>query len=96
MWTQIYDPIAGSLGLSALVAALPIFVLLLALGVLRLPAWKASLLGLAAAIFVSLVVYGMPFPLMANSVLYGAAFGLFPIGWIVYAAIVLYLSLIHI
>ena len=90
MWTQIYDPIAGSLGLSALVAALPIFVLLLALGVLRLPAWKASLLGLAAAIFVSLVVYGMPFPLMANSVLYGAAFGLFPIGWIVYAAIVLY------
>ncbi len=90
MWTQIYDPVAGSLGLSALVAALPVFVLLLALAVLRVPAWKSSLLGLAAAVLVALVVYRMPFGLMANSVLLGAAFGLFPIGWIVYAAIVLY------
>src|SRR5271163_3400464 len=90
MWTQNYDPVAGNLGLSALVAALPIFVLLLALAVLHMPAWKSSLLGLAAAVLVALVVYGMPFPLLANSILYGACFGLFPIGWIVYAAIVLY------
>lgn len=90
MWTQNYDPVAGNLGLSALVAALPIFILLLALAVLRLAAWKSSLLGLAAAAFVALVVYGMPFPLLVSSVFYGAAFGLFPIGWIVYAAIVLY------
>src|SRR5271168_2775998 len=90
MWTQNYDPVAGNLGLSALVAALPIFVLLLALAVLHMPAWKSSLLGLAAAVFVALVVYQMPFALMANSVVMGAAFGLFPIGWIVYAAIVLY------
>ena len=90
MWTQNYDPLAGSLGISALVAALPIFVLLLALGVLRMQAWKASVFGLAAGIFVSLVVYNMPLPLMGNSILFGAAFGLFPIGWIVYAAIVLY------
>jgi L-lactate transport len=90
MWTQIYDPVAGNLGLSALVAALPVFVLLLALAVFHIPAWKSSLLGLAAAVFVAWVVYGMPLPLLANSILYGAAFGLFPIGWIVYAAIVLY------
>ena len=90
MWTQSYDPVAGNLGLSSLAAALPVFVLLLALGVLRVAAWKASLLGLAAAVLVALIVYRMPVPLLANSVLYGAAFGIFPIGWIVYSAIVLY------
>src|SRR5690349_17688862 len=90
MWTQVYDPVAGSLGLSALVAALPVFALLLALGVLRAPAWKASLIGLGTAILLAVIVYGMPVGLMASSVVYGAAFGLFPIGWIVYAAIVLY------
>jgi L-lactate transport len=90
MWTQVYAPIAGSLGLSALVAAIPVFALLLALGVFRMPAWKASLLGLVSAMLVALFVYGMPAGLMFSSVFYGAAFGLFPIGWIVYAAIVLY------
>ena len=90
MWNQIYTPVAGSLGLSALVAALPIFALLIALGVLRAPAWKASLVGLTTAILLALFVYGMPVALVGHSVLYGAAFGLFPIGWIVYAAIVLY------
>lgn len=90
MWHQIYTPVAGSLGLSALVAAVPIFALLLALGVFRAPAWKASLAGLGTAILLALFVYGMPITLMGHSVLYGAAFGLFPIGWIVYSAIVLY------
>ncbi|MDP8980723.1 MAG: L-lactate permease, partial [Acidobacteriota bacterium] len=90
MWQQIYAPVGGSLGWSALVAAIPIFALLLALGVLRVPAWKASLIGLLAACAVALFVYGMPAPLVAQSILYGAAFGLFPIGWIVFSAIVLY------
>ena len=90
MWTQVYSPVAGSLGWSALVAALPVFSLLFALGVLRAPAWKASLVGLVTAMLVATFVYGMPARLMASSVLYGAAFGLFPIGWIVFAAIVLY------
>lgn len=90
MWQQIYTPVAGSLGLSALVAALPIFALLAALGIFHLPAWKASLIGLTAAILLAVGVYGMPPALMAQSVIYGAAFGLFPIGWIVYSAIVLY------
>ncbi len=90
MWQQLYTPVAGSLGLSALVAAIPIFALLFALGVLRVPAWKASLIGLGAAAVVALFVYRMPPSLMGSSILYGAAFGLFPIGWIVFSAIVLY------
>ncbi len=90
IWQQVYAPIANSLGWSALAAALPVFVLLFVLGVWRVPAWKASVAGLAAALATALFVYHMPAGLAASATLYGAAFGLFPIGWIVYWAIVLY------
>ncbi len=90
MWRQTYAPLGGSLGFSALAAAIPIFALLFAIGVKRVPAWKASLIGLGAAVLVALFVYRMPFGLMVESVAYGAAFGLFPIGWIIFWAIVLY------
>src|SRR5579872_6836970 len=90
MWTQIYAPVAGNLGLSALVAAAPLFALLIVIGILRVPAWKSALIGLGTAILLALFVYGMPPGLIVSSVLNGAAFGLFPIGWIVFAAIVLY------
>jgi lactate permease len=90
MWQQTYTPIGNSLALSALFAALPIFTLLFLLGVLRKPAWIASLAGLTAAIVVAAGVYGMPVGLLAGAVTYGAAFGLFPIGWIVFSAILLY------
>jgi L-lactate transport len=90
MWQQTYTPIGNSLALSALFAAAPIFTLLLLLGVLRKPAWMASLAGLAAAVIVAAGVYGMPIGLLAGAVTYGAAFGLFPIGWIVFSAILLY------
>jgi L-lactate transport len=90
MWQQNYTPLAGSLGLSALVAALPIFALLILLGVLRRPAWIASLAGLGAAVLVAGGVYGMPPAPLVSAVLYGAAFGLFPIGWVVFSAILLY------
>lgn len=90
MWTQNYTPIAGSLGLSALGASLPVFVLLFLIGVKRKPAWISALSGLAAAMVVALAVYRMPVGLMLSSTAYGALFGLFPIGWIVYWAIVLY------
>jgi len=46
MWQQNYTPVGGSLALSALVAAIPIFALLVLLGVIRKPAWMASLVGL--------------------------------------------------
>jgi lactate permease len=72
------------------IAAVPIFVLLLLLGVLRKPAWVASLCGLTAAILVALFAYQMPVPRLISTVTYGAAFGLFPIGWVVFSAILLY------
>jgi len=90
MWQQNYMPVGGSLALSALVAAFPIFALLLLIGVLRKPAWIASLAGLGAAVVVAAAVYGMPAGLLASAVTYGAAFGLFPIGWVVFSAILLY------
>lgn len=74
----------------ALAAALPIVVLLVLLGVLRKPAWAASLAGLATAAAVGLAGYQMPLGKLAASASYGAAFGLFPIGWVVFAAILLY------
>ncbi len=90
MWQQNYTPVAGSLAASALIAGLPIFVMLLLLGILRKPAWLASLVGLTTAVIVAAGVYGMPAGPLVGAVTYGAAFGLFPIGWIVFSAILLY------
>src|SRR5690242_6010761 len=90
MWQQNYTPIGDSLGLSALVAAIPIFALLFLLGVKRKPAWLASLAGLSAAALVAIAAYRMPVAQLSSSVAYGAAFGLFPIGWVVFCAILLY------
>ncbi|MCW5982562.1 MAG: lactate permease LctP family transporter [Bryobacteraceae bacterium] len=90
MWNHDYTPIGGSLALSTIVAALPIFVLLLLLGVIRKPAWIAALSGLGAAAVVAVGAYGMPASTMIGAATYGAAFGLFPIGWIVFWAIYLY------
>src|ERR1035438_3197449 len=89
MWQQTFTPIGHSLPLSALFAAIPIFTLLVLLGVLRKPAWMASLAGLGAAAIVAVSVYHMPLGVLAGSVTYGAAFGLFPIGWVVFSAILL-------
>ena len=90
MWRHNYTPLEGSLLLSSLVAALPIFTLLFLLGVRRKPAWIAALSGLGATVLVALLLYGMPVPQMAAAATYGAAFGLFPIGWIVIWAVLLY------
>ena len=90
MWQHNYEPLSGSLGLSAAVAAVPLLVLFVMLGVLRRPAWMSALAALASALLVALAVYGMPVKLAAISMIYGAAFGLFPIAWIVFASIMLY------
>jgi len=90
MWQQNYTPVGGSLALSALIAAIPIFVLLFLLGVKRKPAWISSLAGLAAAVLVAAFAYGMPAGPLFSSVLMGAAFGLWPIGWVVFTAVLLY------
>ncbi|ORX01829.1 lactate transporter [Mycobacterium triplex] len=90
MYRQILDPLAHSLGLSSLVAAVPLAILFLMLGVLRLRAWKASLLSLAVAIAIAVAVYRMPIgqTLLAGGE--GAVFGFFPILWIVINAIWVY------
>jgi lactate permease len=90
MWQHNYHPVAGSLAVSALVAAIPVFVLFLMLGVLRKPAWMSALSALVSAFVVALAVYGMPVQLAVISTLYGAAYGLFPIAWIVFSSIMLY------
>ena len=95
MWPHNYTPIAGSLPLSTLVAAIPIFVLLFMLGVVRKAAWVSSLAGLGGAIVVALFGYGMPVSLMASSISYGAVQGWFPIGWVVFTAILLYNITVH-
>ena len=88
-WIQVYDPL-GNAWLSTLAAALPTGLLLVTLGLLRWPAHRAAALGLAAALVVSVGIFGMPVSTALATTLYGAAYGLFPIGWIVLAAIFLY------
>jgi lactate permease len=90
MWQHNYAPLAESIGISAIVAAIPIFVLFLMLGVLRKPAWMSAGSALLSAVVVALTVYGMPASLVFLSTIYGAAFGIFPIAWIVFASIMLY------
>ena len=89
MWSQVYDPL-GSPALSTLVAALPVVVLLGALGVFRVRAHVAALLGLATALLIAVAVFGMPVRSALASAAFGAAYGLFPIGWIILNVIFLY------
>ncbi len=90
MWQQNYQPIGGSLGLSALVASIPIVVLFYMLGVKRRPAWIAAIAALATAFGLALFAYRMPAQLAVMAALSGAAYGLFPIAWIVFSSIMLY------
>jgi lactate permease len=90
VWTQRYEPVANNLALSALVAALPVIVLLGLLGMVRIKAHYAALAGLATAFLVALLVYGMPAPMATAALANGALFGLFPIGWIVLTAMFVY------
>lgn len=90
MFHQLVQPVGQSLGLSFLVASLPIAVVLLLLGALRRPAWQASLAGLACALGLALTVWQMPADLAFSSIAAGAAFALWPVMWIVFNALVLY------
>ena len=90
LWSQHYYIWGQGLAVSAMVAALPILVLLVLLGIVRKAAWVAGLWGLGATLLVALAGYRMPVGLTLSSAAYGAAFGLFPISWIVFWAIVLY------
>lgn len=89
MWNQVYDPL-GNPWLSALVALIPIAVFFISLLVLKLKGQWAGLLTVASAIVIAIVVYGMPTDKALWSFAYGAFYGLWPIAWIIIAAIFLY------
>jgi L-lactate transport len=89
-WQQTYNLFGHGLPASAAVAAIPIVTLLFLLGVMRKPAWFGSLLALGVTIVLAAAGYKMPARLILSSATYGAAFGLFPISWIVLWAIALY------
>src|ERR1043165_4648782 len=88
-WPKNYDPL-GNAFLSTLVAALPVVVLLGSIALLRIRIHFPALLGLAVAVAVALVVYPMPARFATASAIYGAAYGLLPIGWIIINLIFLY------
>jgi lactate permease len=90
MFTQPLAPIAGSLALSALLAALPLILLFLLLGVFKVKAWLASLIALAASILVAIVGWGMPTLMAFSATAEGAFYGAFPIMWILLNAIWVY------
>jgi lactate permease len=90
VYQQVLDPVAHSLAWSSLVAAIPLLLLFILLGVLRVTAWVASLISLAVAIVVAVLVYGMPIGQTLLAGTEGAAFGFFPILWIVINAIWVY------
>lgn len=87
MYVQELQPVADSLGLSALVAAPPLVIVLVLLGGVRLKAHLAGLAGLLAAALVACLAYGMPVGQALSGAAQGAAFGLFPILWIVVNAL---------
>src|SRR6202167_4853513 len=90
MFNQLLTPVGGGLLSSFLVAALPIATVLVALGVLRRPAWQASLAGLAVGLIVAIAVWRFPVGLALDSVAAGAVFALWPVMWIVFNALLLY------
>jgi lactate permease len=90
VYVQELEPVADSLGLSALVAALPLLIVLVLLGGVRMKAHLAGLTGLLAAVLVAWLAYGMPLDQTVSSGVQGAVFGLFPIMWIVVNALWVY------
>ncbi len=90
MYQQVFDPVSHSLGISSIFAVLPLLTLFVLLGGVKLKAWWAGLAALAVAILVAVIVYSMPIGQALLSGTQGAAFGLFPIMWIVVNAIWVY------
>ena len=88
-WNQVYDPL-GSMFWSTLLAALPIVVLLGGIGFLHMKAHTAAILGLLTALVIAVIGFGMPADKAGATAVYGAAYGLLPIGWIILNVIFLY------
>jgi lactate permease len=82
IWQQSYNPF-GSMVVSTALAALPVVVMLVGLGVLHMKAHIAAGLGLLAALVVAILAYGMPAEMAGKAAMLGGFTGLLPIGWIV-------------
>lgn len=89
VWSQNYDPFGSPL-FSALVSALPVLVLLGGIGLFKMRAHVAALAGLGTALVIAVFAFHMPVKLAGWAALYGAAYGLLPIGWIILNIIFLY------
>ncbi len=89
MWSQVYDPF-NNIWLSTMAAAIPVVVMLAALAFFHIKAHIAALMGLVSALVVAIVGFTMPTDTALSAALYGAAYGLFPIGWIILNVIFLY------
>jgi lactate permease len=90
MFHQLLTPVGDSLALSFLVAILPIATVLILLGVLRRPAWQAALAGLIVGLIIAIAVWGLPAPIAFAAASSGAVFALWPVMWIVIAALFVY------
>lgn len=90
MFHQLLTPVGDSLGLSFLVAILPIVTVLVLLGVVRRPAWQAALAGLVVGLIIAIAVWGLPASIAFNAASMGAVFALWPVMWIVIAALFVY------
>jgi lactate permease len=89
-WAQAYSPVGGSVALSAAIAALPLAAVFLCLAVLKMKAVRAAIVALAVALGISIFAWGMPARLAGLAALHGAAFGLFPVFFIVLATLFLF------
>lgn len=90
MFHQLLTPVAGALLPSFLVAILPIVTVLVMLGILRRPAWEASLAGLVTGLIIAVGVWRFPIGLALDSIFAGATFAIWPVMWIVFNALLLY------
>ncbi|MFB3854675.1 MAG: L-lactate permease [Vicinamibacterales bacterium] len=90
VFRQVYDPVAGSILLSALAAAAPLAVLAVLLAVFRVAPWKAAVAGAATAFGLAWFVWGAPFEVAVATLTHGMAFGLWPISWVVICAVFFY------
>ncbi len=90
MFHQLLTPVGNSLGLSFLVAALPVLTMVFLLGVFRRPAWQAALAALVVGVIVAVGPWQMPVQVAVQSVLNGAAFALWPVMWLVLNGLLLY------
>lgn len=88
-WTQVTNPF-DNIGLSALIAAIPILFIFWALVIKKMKGYRTSLIATLLTIFIAIFVYGMPAKLALLSAANGALYGLFPICWIVVTAVFLF------